>query len=225
MSLSIRNELEARVGESAPETLSRVLSRVDSTGLVELAPLVDHAPEGHSSLVEMIPTEVHPLVREAIATRRTELDEKRAIHNASELQKLLKEIPGLPEELAQEMLTLSQSHEKLSSAFRAGNLLPVLDPKYRTEAQIGRVGDRVWDSKLTIEVYKVAFYSDNTLAALQIIDENPAVTPLQAAQTVVANAEAETRKQFAEQQQALQASRQAEADHAAAARLQAQSSL
>ena len=133
------------------------------------------------------------------------------------------EVEGLDEALAEEMLELSQSHDQTFSAFRAANLLPVLRPEHRTPAQIERFGTAVADHEVARQVWKVAFYTDNTLQALSMIAEDASLTPKAAAEAVVAVTEAETRRAFAEQQQAAQAKRQADADaaarQAAAARL------
>jgi len=91
ISLTIAQEIQGSGEGGMPEAaVETALSRVDSTGLLSLAPLVAETPEGHPRLVAMIPAEVHPVVREAIVTRRAELDEKRAVHNAGELVKLRK---------------------------------------------------------------------------------------------------------------------------------------
>jgi len=131
-------------------------------------------------------------------------------------------VPQIEESLAKEMLELSQSHEQMFSAFRAGNLLPVLSPARRTAAQIERFGAAAPnDWEVARQVWKVAFYTDNTLEALERIVADPLLTPKAAAEAVVAATEAETRRVFAEQQQAVQAERQAAVDADVAARREA----
>jgi len=111
------------------------------------------------------------------------------------------------------VLGLTKSHDGAYSAFRAGNLLNILYASFRTTEQLERFGDWVYDNRETaIVVWKIAFYTENTLEALKRLQTDPSLTPQVAAQSVVAEAEAETRRAWDERNQAAQAGRQAAVD-------------
>lgn len=89
ISLKVSQEIQGG-NLGLPEAIGLALSRVDSSGLRSLSPLVAEQPEGHPALVEMIPVEARGVVRGAIAVRIEKLDKERAAHNAKERVKLRK---------------------------------------------------------------------------------------------------------------------------------------
>ena len=126
--------------------------------------------------------------------------------------KLFEEFPGVTDEDAHEMLRRTQNPNWNYSAYRASNLLQVLRPAYRTADLVKRFGANPVDDKIAYEVWKVAFYADSSLEAIELLEKERECTPLshsssrmtpeQAAKNVVDAKEKELRKKIANEQMA-----------------------
>merc|ERR1711871_826874 len=213
VALRIGDELAKNQSQNAADIVWQHVKPLDRKDLDSLQPLVcSERPETgiHEALQRRIPPAARPMVLEAVLKRSSELEEKCRLHNIEEHHKLARECGGVDDKDAELMLQRTKSHDGNFSAFRAANLLQVLRPHHRSAEQRRRFGEAPpEDEDVACQVWRVAFYADSALEALEKLDQDRSLTPQEAAEAVVAAKEEQTRAAIAAQQQAAQAARQA----------------
>eukprot|EP00658_Telonema_sp_P-2_P053104 TRINITY_DN4152_c0_g1_i1.p1 TRINITY_DN4152_c0_g1~~TRINITY_DN4152_c0_g1_i1.p1 ORF type:complete len:412 (-),score=86.49 TRINITY_DN4152_c0_g1_i1:271-1506(-) len=177
--------------EGGLEAVNDLLKNMASS---KLSQLVSSLTSPSCIFKDQVPIEI----QESVLGQATELSrEKKAslvTGNAVETDKML--LRGLEENFAKQLLEATASSEGIYSEFRASNLLQVVSGEHRGPELVTRFGQGDHDLTVSRACLKVAFYPESTLEALELLHAHPELGPQGAAQQVVDQKEALTRRLF-----------------------------